>query len=128
MVYQVSLHFQLVSVFATEVKSDSINSILENMDFLRSQLTSGITDEVQKALVTIQGHPVQFFIKKKKKKGYSSYQRTNSCFSGLASKPPPAPSMKGTFIDEPIFHHKNNGVFDILPLETDSNDRFRIGG
>lgn len=60
MVYQVSLHFQLVSVFATEVKSDSINSILENMDFLRSQLTSGITDEVQKALVTIQGHPVFF--------------------------------------------------------------------
>ena len=26
------------------------------MDFLRSQLTSGIADEVQKALVTIQGH------------------------------------------------------------------------
>ena len=46
MVYQVSLHFPLVSVFATEEKSDSINSILENMDFLRSQLTSGITDEV----------------------------------------------------------------------------------
>lgn len=41
---------------AGRVKSDSINSILENLDFLRSQLTSGITDEVQKALVTIQGH------------------------------------------------------------------------
>jgi len=41
---------------AGRVKSDSISSILENVDFLRSQLTSGIADEVQKALVTIQGH------------------------------------------------------------------------
>ncbi|CAK9085676.1 Pumilio homolog 5 (APUM-5) (AtPUM5) [Durusdinium trenchii] len=41
---------------AGRVKSDSINSILEHCDLLRSQLASGIADEVQKALAAIQGH------------------------------------------------------------------------
>ena len=87
MVYQVSLRVQLLF----EVKSDSINSILENLDFLRSQLTSGITDEVQQALVTIQGHPVFFRVS-------FIFRPPDQLILWLASKPPPAPRMQGYFM------------------------------
>ena len=38
-----------------KVSSESINSVLEHCELLRSQLASGIADEVQKALATISG-------------------------------------------------------------------------
>ncbi|CAJ1394327.1 unnamed protein product [Effrenium voratum] len=39
-----------------KVRSDSISSILEQSERLRQQLASGIADEVQEALATVQGH------------------------------------------------------------------------
>lgn len=45
-----------------EVSSESMNSVLEHCELLRSQLASGIADEVQKALATISGGANRSFV------------------------------------------------------------------